>query len=95
MTMKNWLAWAGGVLALIAVSWGGFTEVDTRYAHSGDTKQRFNSMEKQFLRQDLRQIERDIFALQQEASRRKLSTFELERLQQLTHEKAQIEKQLQ
>ncbi len=93
--MKQWLAWSGGLLTLIGIILAAAIEVDTRYAHSGDTKQRFNSMEQQFLRQDIRQIERDIFALQQEASRRRLSDFEQQRLQQLKSEKAQIERTLQ
>jgi membrane protein involved in colicin uptake len=83
------------VLTFVASTVSGWLFVDDRFAHSNYVAQEIGTMQEQFTRQDIRQIDRDIFALKQEAERRSLSSFEKERLRQLQNERAQLERKLQ
>ena len=82
------------VFTFVASIVTGWIFVDDRFAHSADTSRQFNQMQEQFVQQDIRQIERDIFALRQEAERRQLSGFERERLRQLQNDKSNLERKL-
>ena len=90
--MKQFLTWLGS-LTFVASIVTGWIFVDDRFAHSADVQKQFGIIEKQFTRQEIRELERDIFALKREAQQRKLSQLEQERLNQLLREKERLDRE--
>ena len=87
--MKPYTTWIG-ILALVGSITTGWIFIDDRFAHSADVHAQFADIERQFSRQEMRELERDIFALQQAALVRKLSQLELERLAKLLMERERL-----
>ena len=91
MTFK---ALAGG-LALIGAAWGGYIGFDTRYAKAADTRQQIDGLKALYLQQRVSDLEREEFAFQREAQRRRLNELEQDRLNKVQRELYYLRQQLQ
>jgi len=89
----NWIAWVGGMLGLVASLWGGFIVVDTRYAHSQETRQQVGDLKGLYLRSEQRALEDQRFRIQSTGQQRKLTELEQQRLRQIDTQLQQIQQE--
>lgn len=78
--MTDLVKWTGAIVALVGTLWGGFLAVDGRYARAGEVRQQVDGLKALYLQQQVTALEREEFELAREAQRRRLSDFELQRL---------------
>ena len=91
--MTNWIAWAGGILGLVATLWGGFIVVDTRYAKAQDTRQQVGDLKGLYLRSEQRALEDQRFRIQSTGQQRRLTELEQQRLKQIDTALQQIQQE--
>lgn len=78
--MADWVKWTTATLALVGMLWGGMIALDDRYARAADMRQQVDGLKALYLQQQVTALEREEFELTREAQRRRLSDFELQRL---------------
>jgi len=93
--MPNWITWTAGMLGLVATLWGGFVVVDTRYAHSQDTRQQVGDLKGLYLRSEQRALEDQRFRIQIAGQQRRLTELEQQRLRQIDTALQQVQQEVE
>lgn len=92
--MQNRVTWATSVVVLIGMLWAGMMATDNRYARAADTQRKFDALQALYLQQQVSTLERDEFELRREASRRRLTAIEEQRLESVRRQLQQLRPQL-
>lgn len=93
--MTKWLTWAGGMLALIGTILTGWLFIDDRFAKAAEVQQQVDDVKQLYLKSERRELQRQQFDLAVAKERRKLTTIEEQRVQQVEQEKKDIDQQIQ